>query len=270
MIYALMLCITGSFLISADILNSNNVEPGYTGADGITCNNCHGGNEVNSPGGSVVINDLPATYTPGTTYNFSVTINHSSANRRRWGFAMKAVANGKPSGTFSTINNNVYIIMPEREIGHSAAPTTPFSASYTFNGLSWTAPLSPTADEKNITFYVAGNAANGSGSSSDFIYTATRSMTQTNTSLTENNIQLDKISTLREGKKVIIQLALKKNTTLQIALFNMNGQRVLNKANQKFSSGTYTIELDGSILAPGTYIVSVQNEKEKVTGKITL
>jgi hypothetical protein len=260
-----------SALLSAEMKNSVNVPGGYTGAEGITCTNCHGGtNSLNPPGGSVVINGLPATYTPGNKYDFTVTINHGTANRTRWGFAMKAVANNNAVGTFTETNPNVYINNFDREIGHSSAPSTPSSNTYTFTNMSWTAPSSPTTAEQNITFYVAANAANGSGSSGDFIYTAVRSMTLTSTSVSEKNLLLDKISTLREGKKVILQISLQKTSSLQIAVVNLNGQMVLSKASQKYSAGTHTLELDGTALASGTYVISVQNEKEKVTGKITL
>lgn len=261
-----------SLFISAEMKYSGSAPAGYTGAEGTTCNTigCHGGNALNASGGSVVINGIPATYIPGTKYDFTVTVNHGSANRSRWGFAMKAIANGSPVGTFSESNPNVSVNTFDREIGHSSAPTTSSSNTYTFTNLSWTAPSTPSSAEQNIVFYVAGNAANGIGSSGDFIYTATRSMTQASTSISESNLLLDKISTSTASKKIIIQLALKRNATLQVALFNLNGQRVLNKGNQIYSSGMHTIEIDGTMLASGTYVVSVQNEKEKVTEKITL
>lgn len=269
LLLSVILMISCAVFLSAGIKNSGNVPGGYTGAEGITCNNCHGGNPLNSPGGSVVVNGLPSSYTPGTKYNFTVTINHGVSNRTRWGFSMKAIAGSNPVGTFSGTNPNVYINNFDREIGHSSAPSTPSANTYTFTNLSWTAPSTPTPAEQNITFYVAGNAANGFGSSGDFIYTATRTMSQTSTSVTEKNIVLDKISTLREGKKVIIQLSLQKSSSLNMSVFNLNGQQVLSKAPQKFSSGNHTIEVDGSALATGTYILYVQNEKEKVTRKIT-
>jgi hypothetical protein len=260
-----------SALLSAEMKNFGNAPGGYTGAEGVTCDNCHGGiNSLNPPGGAVVISGLPATYTPGTKYDFTVTINHGSANRTRWGFAMKAVSNGSPVGTFTETNPNVFINSIDREIGHSSAPSTPSANTYTFTNMSWTAPSTPVPSEQNITFFAVGNAANGLGSSGDFIYTTTRSMTQASTSVSENNILLNKISTLSGVKKVFVQLSLEKSSSLQIAVFNLNGQRVLSKSSQKYSAGTHTLELDGAALASGTYVVSVQNDKEKVTGKITL
>ena len=268
-VLTLLFIVSGSLLISAEMKNSINVPGGYTGADGITCNNCHGGNVLNSPGGSVVITGLPTSYTPGVKYDFTVTINHGVSNRTRWGFAMKAVANGIPVGTFTESNPNVYINNFDREIGHSSAPTTPSSNTYTFTNLSWTAPPAPNASEQNITFYVAGNAANGIGSSGDFIYTASKSMTQTSTSVTNNN-SINKINTALSGKKMMIQISLQRSTTLQIALLNMHGQRVFSNEKKTYGSGSHTIEIDGNSLPSGTYIVSIQNGKDNIIKKIKL
>jgi hypothetical protein len=50
--------------------------------------------------------------------------------------------------------------------------------SYTYGNLTWTAPSNPGPADQTITFYVAGNAANGTGSSAgDYIYTSTQTIT---------------------------------------------------------------------------------------------
>ena len=51
----------------------------------------------------------------------------------------------------------------------------PSQSSFTYNNLSWTAPVNPDANNQTITFYFVGNAANGNGGSSgDFIYSGTK------------------------------------------------------------------------------------------------
>jgi len=265
--FSLLLILCGSLLISADYTRSGLAPGGYTGAEGSTCITCHGGNPINALGGSVVINNLPATYTPGITYDLSVTIKHATATRTRWGFALKAVSGGNAVGSFSENSPNAYINTADREIGHSNAPFTGPSSTYTFTNLRWTAPSNPTPSQQLINFYVSSNAVGNDG---DFIYSAVQSIILNNTSVSESNLRLEKINTLRDGKKVIIRIALQKSSSLQIAVFNMNGQRVVSKTPQKFSPGNHVIEIDGTSLASGTYIVSVQNEKEKVSGKITL
>lgn len=148
---------------------------GNTGAQGNYCTGCHGGNALNSSGGSIIATGLPTEYETGGVYNFSLTITHSAANRTKWGFAIEAVdATGMIAlGSFSTTNASAAVY--GSELGHSNAPVTGASASYTFNNLTWTAPASGTDP---VSFYFTGNAANNNSSTSgDFIYAAIQNAT---------------------------------------------------------------------------------------------
>jgi hypothetical protein len=141
-----------------------------TGAVGDYCTNCHGGNARNAAGGSVTLNGLPVGgYVPNQTYPLSLTITHGSANRTRWGFSIAAVnAGGAPLGTFNTTNPNAAI--NGSELSHNSAVSTSAQSSYTYNNLSWRAPATASG---TVNFYFVGNAANGSGSGGDFIYSGT-------------------------------------------------------------------------------------------------
>ena len=148
---------------------------GYTGADGVYCTSCHGGNALNSAGGMVAVNGLPGNgYIAGTSYNFSLAITHSAADRKRWGFSIVAKNSlGDDAGSFSTTNPNAGINGPE--LSHAPAVITLAQSSYTYDNLTWTAPANPGPNDNNITFYFAANAANGTGSNSgDFIYAGTK------------------------------------------------------------------------------------------------
>jgi len=147
---------------------------GYTGANGNTCANCHGGFPTNAAGGGVTVTGLPTgSYIPGQTYPISVTIGHGASNRARWGFALAARnALGVAAGTFTTTNPNTRII-GSAEIGHNSAVVTSLSSSYTYTGMSWTAPTNPSANDLNLKFYSVGVAANSNGGSSgDYVYTS--------------------------------------------------------------------------------------------------
>lgn len=147
---------------------------GYTGVNGYSCANCHGGFPTNSAGGGVAITGLPTgSYIPGQSYPISVTVSHGASNRARWGFALTAKnALGEAAGTFTTTNPNTTII-GTTEIGHNSAVVTSPSSSYTYTGMSWTAPLNPTANDLNLKFYSVGVAANSNGGSSgDYVYTS--------------------------------------------------------------------------------------------------
>lgn len=150
---------------------------GYTGATGVYCTNCHGGNALNVTGGSVSTVGLPlGNYVASGVYDFSLTIQHSTANRSRWGFSIIALNTaGSPVGTFSSTNPNAAV--NGNELSHFSAPSTPSQSSYTFTNLRWTAPASTTGNNQTITFYYVGNAANNLGSSGDFIYSGSTTIT---------------------------------------------------------------------------------------------
>lgn len=155
----------------ATLIHSLAPPEGYTGADGVYCNSCHQGNTLNTAGGSVTVNGLPNNgYTAGTSYNFSVTISHATADRKRWGFSIAARNSlGQDVGSFSTTNTNAD--NNGTELSHAPAVVTVAQSSFTYDNLTWTAPVNPGVNDNNVTFYFAGNAANGTGSSSgDFIY----------------------------------------------------------------------------------------------------
>lgn len=155
-------------------LSSGLPPEGYTGANGQYCNSCHSTNNLNTEGGSIMVNGLPTTsYEPGKTYTFSITITHAQPNRSKWGFSIIALNKaGARAGSFGSTSANA--IINGEELSHADAPATSLQASYTFSELSYTAPTQPGPDDETISFYYVANAANGNGSTSgDFIYAAT-------------------------------------------------------------------------------------------------
>jgi hypothetical protein len=157
---------------------SSQPPPDHSGTPGGgLCSDCHG--NLNSGGGSIVVNGLPATFKAGQTYPFSVTITHGAANRTRWGFEINARNAGNNGiGTFKSTNPNATTNGGPSEIAHNSAVVTAATNSYTYSGLSWTAPSTIAAGDNAVTFYMAGNAANNNGSTSgDFIYASTRLVT---------------------------------------------------------------------------------------------
>jgi hypothetical protein len=154
--------------------NSSQPPSNHSGApDGFgTCANCHG--NLNTGGGSVTVTGLPAHYQPGVTYPFSVTISHPT-ERERWGFQINARnANGSKIGTFASTNPNATLGSGPAELSHNDAVFSS-GTTYTYDSLTWTAPSTVASGDNSVTFYLAGNAANGDfNNSGDFIYTSTR------------------------------------------------------------------------------------------------
>ncbi len=155
----------------ANVQYSSQPPTGNTGADGSTCVSCHSSFALNSGGGNVSISGLPTNgYVPNQTYTFSLTINHGTIDRSRWGFSIAARnASNATVGTFSTTNSNA--ATNGNELSHNSAPTTAFSNTYTFDNLKWTAPASGSGANATVTFYYTGNAANNAdGNQGDYIY----------------------------------------------------------------------------------------------------
>jgi hypothetical protein len=147
---------------------------GFTGAPGeLRCDDCH--TTPTQSTGSITLN-APSTYTPGQTYNITVTHATSDPTKKRWGFELTALngADEKAGTLIAPANGLTQVInnqgpFPSRQyieqttIGSYQGQQ--FGATWTFQ---WTAP----ADVAGvITFYVAGNQANDDGNSSgDNIY----------------------------------------------------------------------------------------------------
>ncbi len=263
-------CLSGTFFISANLFFSSQPPEGFTGANGATCaqSGCHSGNTLNASGGSIVISGIPDTYTPGTTYTFSVSITHSVSNRSKWGFAVKAIGStGNSTGSFSSLNPNAGVI--GQEIGHVSAPSQSGS-TFTFNNLRWTAPATPQSTEQTVRFFAAGNAANGAGSSGDFIYTSVKTITQQTSNITESIPEVDKWVVLSASNTPTIQIAMKKSAVLQAAIYTLSGQEVARISSRQLTSGQHKLQFSTGDLAAGTYIVTLMSNNRKETKKLLI
>ena len=138
-----------------------------------TCADCHVGNDLNASGGSLML-DIPETYNPNEVY--TIVVNLSRAGQSRWGFEMTALdANGARAGSFEAddaANTQVSETNSKQYIQHTTAGTAAGTNDAHSWEFQWTAP---DADIGPITFYAAGNAANGdfvSAGAGDYIYTS--------------------------------------------------------------------------------------------------
>jgi len=266
-LYAVGFCLSGLLFLSADWLSTSQAPEGYTGAEGVTCRGCHGGNPLNANGGFISINGLPNEYVPGTVYPFSITITHAS-NRGRWGFAVKAIgSNSSVAGSFSSTNPNAGII--GSELGHINAPFQS-GTTYTFNNLRWTAPATPTSTEQTIRFFAVGNAAGGSGSSSYFIYTTTKTILQKTSSINNTIPEIENWQATSSRGQINVFMNLNKSSKIQIALYTIDGKVVKKLAAQRLTAGKQMITIPLSEINPGTFILTIQNGKERESKKIIL
>jgi uncharacterized protein (TIGR03437 family) len=187
-IYLAKLTIIGSFIALAIFCGvggrkarayQSGPDPSRTGAPGeLNCSStagCHTSFALNSGPGTLTLTGLPANYSAGQEINLTVTLNQS--NRALYGFEITAIDDqGRQAGTFTitdpsrtqlfsgVVGNNL-----RRYISHNFNGSFPNGTNQGSWNFRWTAPATSTG---RVTFYVAGNAANGSGTEiGDFIYT---------------------------------------------------------------------------------------------------
>ncbi len=144
------------------------------------CTACHMGAAVNSGGGTLMIGGLPANYTPNQ--EITVTVLITQTGRSTFGFQLTALDDqGRRAGdlvltdTTRTVLNSGAILGNLRQyINHNSGgtgATGPGQGSWSF---TWKAPPQSAG---RVTFYAAGNAANGNGTNGgDFIYTTSSSI----------------------------------------------------------------------------------------------
>lgn len=160
--------------------NSFGPPPAKTQAPGEgVCTDCHGGHVVNPDAlGSVTIDGVPTSYMPGQTYPLTVTVTRTG--QQRWGFELTSLkaSDNTMAGTLTLVNTITRIVTLNSR--NYIEQTTVNGGDGTFSGqangswdFNWTAPA---AGAGSVTFYAAGNAADGSGTTTgDFIYTKTAS-----------------------------------------------------------------------------------------------
>lgn len=159
--------------------------PGVTGAPGDNpkaCTLCHTG-ALNTGTGSVkiVLAGVPM-YIPGVKQRVTVLV--ADPTQQRWGFELTARLNSDPqhgqAGDLSPVDNLTEVICEDAGpkpclsgvsfIEHTSAGTR----NGTKNGVAFQFDWTPPATNAGpVTFYVAGNAANGNAASTgDLIYTS--------------------------------------------------------------------------------------------------
>lgn len=138
---------------------------------------CHAGNNLNDPDGLLMLAAIPETYEPNQVYEIIVSL--ARDGQSRWGFEMTALdENGASAGSFEAAdatNTQLKDANSKQYIMHTAAGSAQGTNDENQWTLKWTAP---DADIGPITFYAAGNAANGDFTpAGDYIYTTSEEST---------------------------------------------------------------------------------------------
>lgn len=231
---------------------------GRTGApEEKACNECHSSFPLNRGSGQLKI-IAPTTYQPGQTYRIKVTL--QQIGQSAWGFE----ATVKRQGT-NQRGGEIRLIDEARTQFAFDSPRgsqDPQYITHTFQGaffrtrdgpVSWEFDwVAPPAGTGTVVFYVAGNAANGDGSSlGDYIYTASAQVTEApQVALSLHPTQ----ATIRAGASLVLQASLQGTevSTLQWTL--LSGPGTLEP-----SGVTATFKAPSQVSAPVDTIIRVNS-----------
>lgn len=243
--------ISGSSLLLSHSTGPRAAVSGSPLEGGNNCTICHSGT-VNSGSGSLIVQG-PETYTPGETYTISVQVNDEEQSR----FGFQAIAlnpSNDESGMLVTgTGTKIFSQQGVEYIEHSLDNST---GSFSFE---WTAPQS---GEGEVTFYVAGNAANGNNSTSgDHIYTETLAIADGTVGFEDGVSAGLKLYPNPSNGRFSVELGDKRFDQLQ--LFNLNGQLV-----KSFQRPGGTITIDG--LEKGLYLLKARNSEEEFSQKVVI
>lgn len=225
-----------------------------------TCTTCHNSFALNSGTGGVTV-DVPSGVAPGQTVAVTVTVTNTTALAagaavRRQGFEASArMPDGTLAGTFTVTDAAATRLTfgAEKTVTQTSSGAT--RASWTFN---WTAPATPVA----VTFYAAGNAANGGdGPAGDYIYTATRRVVVGTTAAGEAPVGERAFALSAphpnpvRGGGAALRLALGRASAVRVRLVDGRGRTVWTQADEHRGAGENRVVVPTDGLAPGLYFV---------------
>jgi hypothetical protein len=142
-----------------------------------TCEACHDGNPINEPGGSLLLDGIPSSYTPSSRYVITVKLARPALAKAGFEIASRFAngeAKGQQAGIWQPTDDRTQLASsPDGTVSYAeqtlkgAGVDPPGAAEWIIN---WTAPASAAAP---IIFNVAANASDDNTSPiGDFIYVA--------------------------------------------------------------------------------------------------
>ncbi len=157
---------------------------GRTGAPGEgICLSCHTTYPLDDPSGGVRLDGLPESYVPGEPIVFTVTVFQDGTEgiRKDWGFQLTVLdADNNFAGTLVASDETNTQVIPG-QLGRFYIEQTIAGIFFNPEGApmaTWTMTwVPPDVDVGPVTFYVAGNAANGDfNPEGDYIFTGSQTV----------------------------------------------------------------------------------------------
>jgi hypothetical protein len=266
-IYTLLLLALGFFLMNNSGGRASSANQGNTGAPGDNsrvCSTCHGTGINVDLDLQVLDQDGQAVseYVPGSTYRVRVRLLTNSSDARAYGFQMTSIIDNNLDDveTWNNPTNNAVIARAgDREYVEHNGPST----ENTFE-VDWTAP---SAGLGSVTFYSAGNAVNGNGSTSGD-GGASNSLTLSE-GVASDNLEIENLEIIRISSNPVQDLLIynaQRSDTYEVHIFDSNGRRVYQK---DFFTRYISID-EVSSWNRGIYFVQISAEDGVFTDKFVI
>jgi Secretion system C-terminal sorting domain len=244
-----------------------------TGAPGDagTCSavGCHDSFGLNSGSGSVTIAG-PDQYVPGQPLDLTVRVADGSASRFGFQISVRDASNNHVGTWVLTDTNSEFASTDTNYVTHDQAPFVTEENTWT---LRWTPPAVLTAD---VTFYAAGNAANGNGNSlGDNIYTTTKVVTRgtaTGTDIDDLPTQFEVTDVFPNPfvERATISYTLPESNSVRMLLYDVSGRRVRDTSFGVKPAGKHRFTLDAGSLTGGVYFYRLESGGNVRTGSVFL
>ncbi len=239
--------------------------PAFNGAPGGNgdCRACHRSFDLNSGTGSVMI-DVPATFAPGDTLTFTVSVDNTTEPDpdgvgRQQGFEVSVQDPDQSDvGTLGLVDDTVtqFADGEGRYVTHEEAGNT-----LTEWTVEWTAPAEDAPDA--VTFYVAGNAGNGDeGPDGDYIYTTTATVARASVASEDAAgplvARLDAVYPNPSAGAATAAFTLDRPGPVTVTLYDGLGRTVRVLADGARAAGAHTVDVAADGLPSGVYFVEVR------------
>ncbi|MDA0874994.1 MAG: T9SS type A sorting domain-containing protein [Bacteroidetes bacterium] len=259
-------------LMTGAMPNSAGAPSGRTGAPGSqTCaDGCHTGNPLNAAGGRALLS-APASYIPGTPVDLSLRVEREGM--LRFGFSITVQdAGGNMVGTWEPVPGQGTALS---EFGGDPTHVTHDPAVAVLDGHTWLLRWIPPAEDAGpVTFYAAGNAANGFGNFGDFIYTTSSTLQSAAGTGTEWKDQLlplrvTSVYPMPAGRETTFDIHSDRSAAARIHLYDASGRRVMT-SDESLAPGQNRISLSLDTLPIGWYAWRVEAAGHSRTGTLTV
>lgn len=280
-VIAIAALVAAGFVAFSFDVQDNNGRAGRTGSPNEqTCiNGCHSSFALNDGTGSVSITSSNMTnweYMPGDTYTVSVTVDR--VGNSLFGLGVECLTGSTPAqnaGTLlisnsaeTTIKSITVNSVLRRNVVHKLnGGVGTNSKTFTFK---W---IAPTSNVGNVTFYAAGNAANGNNSTSgDHIYTTSQVVTPSpNIGIAEQEQSGFSLCPNPAHDHLTVTYESNAGNTIDVQLFSLDGKQISTLYAEESDGMKHeeTIQLPADLPA-GVYFVRFSDGEKVSTRRIII